>query len=414
MMNQSYPDIKAICEFIMSYGEALQYFGGTAQRIESNMTDLSKHFSLDGQFFSTPTSLQGSFKKMGDENFDYITRIIRVYPGDTHLKKISALNLITENVKENKSTVREAIQEIKCLSKDENKITLLEKVTYYGLCSSAFIVFLGGNWGDFFFSLFLGSFIGAISFLLVDKQDENLRSLVEIITSFMAIVLASFAARYFSINPGLIALASVIEYLPGLAMTMALSELANRQLASGTARFFAGIMDLLKLTFGVAIGLSLMTSLDKFLPSAHLISFNHIPLWFKWAYLPIAAFGYTLSFHAQLKDYKHIMCITFFSLIVSTTLDHYLDKLLAIVLSSFLLALFSNFLAKRFKKISQMYLLPGLLIMVPGSIGFRSLSYLFNQNTILGISELFNMMSIAMCLVAGIFLGNSFIRPSKS
>jgi len=407
-------DIKAICEFIMSYGEALQYFGGTAQRIESNMTDLSKHFCLDGQFFSTPTSLQGSFKEIGENNFDYITRIIRVYPGDTHLRKINALNLIIENVKEKKSNIIEAINEIKCLSKDENKVTCLEKVTYYGLSSSAFIVFLGGNWGDFFFSLILGSLIGGISYLLVDKQDENLRSLVEIITSFMAIVLASFAAKFFAINPGLIALASVIEYLPGLAMTMALSELANRQLASGTARFFAGIMDLLKLTFGVAIGLSLMTSLDQFLPQFQQISFNHLPVWFKWAYLPVAAFGYTLSFHAELKDYKHVVGVTFFSLIVSTTLDNYLDKLLAIVLSSFFLALFSNLLAKKFKKISQMYLLPGLLIMVPGSIGFRSLSYLFNQNTVLGISELFNMMSIAMCLVAGIFLGNSFVRPSKN
>lgn len=413
-MSQDTSDIKAICEFIMSYGEALQYFGGTAQRIESNMTDLSQHFSLEGQFFSTPTSLQGSFKKIDDNNFDYITRIIRVYPGDTHLKKINALNSITDSVKENKLTVLAAIEEIKCLFKDENKVTCLEKVTYFGLCSAAFIVFLGGNWGDFIFSLILGSIIGGISYLLVDKQDENLRSLVEIITAFMATVLASLAAKFFTINPGLIALASVIEYLPGLAMTMALSELANRQLASGTARFFAGIMDLLKLTFGVAVGVSLMNSLDQFLPHFQQINFNHLPEWFKWAYLPVAAFGYTLSFHAHLKDYKHIMGVTLFSLIVSTTLDNHLDKLLAIVLSSFLLSLFSNYLAKKFKKISQMYLLPGLLIMVPGSIGFRSLSYLFNQNTVLGISELFNMMSIAMCLVAGIFLGNSFIRPSKT
>jgi uncharacterized membrane protein YjjP (DUF1212 family) len=74
--------------------------------------------------------------------------------------------------------------------------------------------------------------------------------LCAIICSFVATLLNGYLGSCF----GAIVLASLVWFLPGITLTLAIRELATKNLMAGTARFFAAILTCIKLGFGIAIG----------------------------------------------------------------------------------------------------------------------------------------------------------------
>ena len=58
--------------------------------------------------------------------------------------------------------------------------------------------------------------------------------------------------------------------------------------------------------------------------------------------------------------------------------------------------------------------LPGLILLVPGSVGFRGINLLFEQDGINAINTSFMMLTQAFALVAGFFLANLFSKPRNS
>ena len=58
-------------------------------------------------------------------------------------------------------------------------------------------------------------------------------------------------------------------------------------------------------------------------------------------------------------------------------------------------------------------LVPGILLLVPGSIGYRSLSSLLERDTIAGIDTAFTMVLTAVSLVAGLLLAGVLVPPPR-
>ena len=66
----------------------------------------------------------------------------------------------------------------------------------------------------------------------------------------------------------------------------------------------------------------------------------------------------------------------------------------------------SNWYARLTNRPSQITLVPGLLLLVPGSVGLRSLASLLDKNVMVGVESAFHMVLIAVSLVAGILIAN--------
>jgi uncharacterized membrane protein YjjB (DUF3815 family) len=56
-------------------------------------------------------------------------------------------------------------------------------------------------------------------------------------------------------------------------------------------------------------------------------------------------------------------------------------------------------------------LVPGLLLLVPGSIGFSSLTSLLDRQTLSGVEAAFRMTLVATSLVTGLLLSNVLVQP---
>jgi uncharacterized membrane protein YjjB (DUF3815 family) len=53
-------------------------------------------------------------------------------------------------------------------------------------------------------------------------------------------------------------------------------------------------------------------------------------------------------------------------------------------------------------------------MLVPGSLGYKSISLFFYSDAIQGVGLAFQVTKIAMSLVAGLFFGNVIINPRRN
>ena len=74
----------------------------------------------------------------------------------------------------------------------------------------------------------------------------------------------------------------------------------------------------------------------------------------------------------------------------------------------------SNLFARLADRPAAIVTLPGLLILVPGSVGFRSLAAFLDNDTLGGIQTAISVFIIAVSIVVGLLLANIIVQPRKA
>ena len=57
--------------------------------------------------------------------------------------------------------------------------------------------------------------------------------------------------------------------------------------------------------------------------------------------------------------------------------------------------------------------MPAMILLVPGSLGFRGISSLLDRDTLTGIETTFAMFVVAMAIVAGLLIANAVVSPRR-
>jgi uncharacterized membrane protein YjjB (DUF3815 family) len=77
------------------------------------------------------------------------------------------------------------------------------------------------------------------------------------------------------------------------------------------------------------------------------------------------------------------------------------------------LALSANAFARYFNRPGALLRVPGLILLVPGSVGFRSLNFIFEKDVYLGLDAAFSLLVLLAALVAGLLLGNGLLPARR-
>jgi uncharacterized membrane protein YjjB (DUF3815 family) len=71
----------------------------------------------------------------------------------------------------------------------------------------------------------------------------------------------------------------------------------------------------------------------------------------------------------------------------------------------------ANMWARVTDRPTSIVLLPSIVLLVSGSIGFRGLADLASGEDDLGAGEFVDMFAVALTIAAGLLIGNTIIRP---
>jgi uncharacterized membrane protein YjjB (DUF3815 family) len=282
------------------------------------------------------------------------------------------------------------------------------------LASTAIACFLKVRVGDVLVAAFLG-LVTAITALTASRW-ESTRHVTEPLAGFVVTTLAFTIDGVLGTRTGYAtSLAGLAILLPGLTFTVALTELSTRHLASGTARLSGAIVTFLGLGFGLALGAKaggaagnalshLLPMLDGALPRTVL------PGWAEWAGLLVAPLAFTVLLSARRQDAPLIVIACAAAYITSKLAGAAVGEELGAFLGAFVVSAGSNLLARARRRVAMVTQVPGLLILVPGSIGFRSVTSLLGQEVETGIQTGFRVAIVGISLAAGILAGNVVTR----
>jgi uncharacterized membrane protein YjjP (DUF1212 family) len=399
------PDFQRRVKFILRFGKALHAAGSPAHTLEATMQEMSRMLGLKGSFISQPTAILSSFSH-GEEE---MTKIERVEPMGVNLGKLSKIDLVAREVIRNQISYEEGFQKLNDILDAPDPYGKRVHVAYFLFSAAGFMVLFGGTWGDFLGAILVGVLMGIISAL---KPRGLVGQLLEAIVAVAASLVTYLLAKLIpGLNVGVILLSSLIIFMPGIFITIAIAEIATQNLVSGTARLVGGVMILLKLTFGVFIGSKIASWFHY--PSLD-IQFSEIPTWVAYVILPVTALMSMVNFKANREDWKWVTLAGVFGYLCSKLGAHYLGPELGMFFGGTCVGAMSNIFARAMDRPSSIFQFPGIILLVPGSVGYRSMSFLFERNVVTGLDTAFMMVTLAMALVVGIFVGNILIKPRSS
>ena len=398
------PDPRAA--FVLALGRALHGAGEPTNRAEELLEDVADRLGLTAQFLITPTSIIAAF---GPEDRQR-THVIRTEPATTNLGKLAQLDRVVVKVLRGELTAEKALSALNEATAPAPIQPAIALLGGYALASACSARVLGGGWREIITAGGIGAVIGVIASLASTRT--TLQRLFEPVAAFLAAVLLALAAKATGgMSATVSTLASLIVLMPGMALTNAMTELTTRHLAAGTARLMQAFMVFLAMGFGVALGSRLVHETLGAVPVAEP---RPLAAWTIWPAVVLVAVSFSVLLSAARRDFGWILLACLVGFTSSRSAASLLGPELGMFVGAFAVGILATIVARRADQPTALIEVPGTLVLVPGSIGFRSITALLENQVVSGLETAFRVLLIAMSLVAGLLMANLVMpRPRR-
>jgi uncharacterized membrane protein YjjP (DUF1212 family) len=388
---------------ILALGRALHELGASAPRVEQAMELLARRAGLEGQFFATPTSIFAAFGVPGDQR----TSLLRVQPSGVHLAKRVDVETLLRDVLAGRIGAQAARARLAEILAAPDPYGVAVTIACFGLASAASCRFFGGGWNELAPSLGAGLLVGALAH--ATGRWRGAGRVLEALAAFsVAAATMLVAHRVRPLETYTVIVSGLIVLLPGFTLTSAMSELSLGHLASGTARLMGSLLVFLQLLFGVALGRRAIELLAPLEPSG---GGPGLPGWTLVAALVLAPLCFTVLLRARFSDAGWILASGSVAFLGARWGAELLGPELGAFLGALAVAAGSNVYARALHRPSAVPMVPGILMLVPGSIGFRSLSSFLERDVLGGVETAFRVGLVAIAIVAGLLVANVLVHP---
>ncbi|HUS31735.1 MAG TPA: threonine/serine exporter family protein [Kofleriaceae bacterium] len=402
---QGKPDEAAV-GFVMALGRALHRYGTPAHRLEDSLVKVCAGLGIAAEVFTSPTALIMSFGRPTDLR----SRMLRVDASVLDMGKLAEVDGVADDVIAHEITPEEGERRLEQIIAGKRRYGHGLSTLVHGVTAGALAVFFHGGLYDVAAAAGIGLTLGLLAQLLQRSTDQA--RVFELVGS----AFAAFAANVFSsvtphITASLVTLAALVVLLPGMSLTVAMTELATRHLIAGTARLMSAVIVLLELVVGVALG----DRAAQALVHVHQATPVALPEYANWIALAASSVALAVLVQAQVRAFGWIVAGCVVAYVGSRFGAVWLgDNQLGVLIGAFALGLLANIYARYLDRPSQVVSVPAMLVLVPGGMGFRGMASLLNQDTLTGVETLFAMFIVAIAIVAGLLIANALVSPRRS
>lgn len=396
--------------FVALLARELHRYGSPAHRLEGAMRILSQKLGLIGDFFCTPTAIFASFRPAPGKNGSEPphTVLLRLEPGEDNLEKLSQLDAILLRVLHGDLDLDKAAAEIEQAAAQPPRYGGLVTVLAFAGSSAATARFFGGGLLESAAAAAIGLAVGLLA-RFVQGRPATAR-VFEALAAAIAAFGASAAAARAEASFLVVTISALVVLMPGLTLTTAVSELAMRHLASGSARLAGALLVFLSLAVGFALGSRggelVFGSLPPHYPLPQ-------PAWTEVVALVVVAFSLAVLFRARPRDVPLFLGAATIALVSSRIGGNLLGPQLGALAGAVVVGVMSNLFARTINRPSALVQLPGLIVLVPGSLGFRSVAALLEQDTLAGVQSAFTVVLVAISLAMGLLIANAIVPPRR-
>jgi len=403
--------------FLTELARRLHQYGTTAPRLETALARSAQRLGLSAEVWSSPTAIIVSFSDLGqgEESVAQVTQVMRLPPGDVNLGRLCEADRIADAVIDGQMDLREGFHLLRKLGAPETFRAELGVIASYGLCAAMVVaLLLHSSWPDLITAGVIGVIIGLIT--VASGSRPRLAAASEAISAMVATVITIVVSAYVvPLAVKSVILGSLIVLMPGMALTTAVREISSQHLVSGVARMGGAVATLLKLTFGTVAASQLC---EAFGIEARNYALPPLPSWSDVPILILGAFSFAILFRAARRDWLVVMGAVILGYLATTWGGSISGSLpgapFGVFIGGVLLGSLSNVYARFAKQPGAVVREPGIILLVPGSVSFRSVSYLLDRDASLGVDTGLLGMTLLVSLVAGLLFGDLLVAPRRS
>lgn len=387
--------------FVLELGRALQTFGASAPTLEKALARVATRLGLEGALYATPTGFLASLRKEGHHSKTYLQRI---ETGESNLEKLAEAEDVVDLVLEGRMNVDQAREYLAWLLVKPSRYAASRVVAANALASAGMARIFGGGWREMVLSALLGLLVG-----IAVQATQARRGLGRLTPLLGGMVSALGGALLAWLVPGtsqsVVVLSGLIVLVPGLSLLVSMQELGTGNLVSGTARLAGTGLVFLLLAFGVGLGQRLggaWLSPGPVEPSA-------LPAWTLVPVLAVLPVSFVVVFQGRMRDYGWTLGASLLAWSLATVGTRFLGPEAGAGLSAWGLGAACNLYARRARRPAAVLLLPALLVVLPGSLGFRGLTMLLHQQTLEGLQAGFQALVVTLALMLGLLVANATV-----
>ena len=394
-------------QLLLALAAQLHAHGFPAHRIEGMLMAAAERLEVEAQFFTTPTSLFAAFGKQDEQR----THLIRVEPGETNLGMMAELDALANDIASGTTGAEAALARLAALPATAPRYPLWATLLGFSLVAVAVAALLDVGVLD----LGVAALVGLVTGLLAvgSGRWQGLEPILEPSAAFLASVISlSIAMMTGSTHAYATTLAGLVVLLPGLMLTTGLTELSTRHLQSGTSRLSGALVVFIGMAFGIALGgrVASWLAMPGVLPLAN----PALPAWVVYLSPPVAAGCFVVLLRAHRRDALLVVAAGIVAWASARLGARLLDEQIGGFVGAFVVAAGSNLASRYTHRSAMVTTIPGLLLLVPGSIGFQSINALLGQNAQAGVEAAFKVVLVGISLAAGVLLGTAAVPLPKA
>ncbi len=403
--------------FLLELARRLHQYGTSAPRLEMAVAGAAQRLGLAADVWSSPTAIIISFADLaqGEDGVAQTTQVMRLAPGEVNLERLCEADDIADRAIAGELDLREGFRLLRALGRPDTRREKIGLIASYGLSAASIAaLFLHSSWVDLLVAGVIGVIIGGISMLAANRPRLAVASdaICALVATAVTIVVSAFVVPL-AIKS--VVLASLIILIPGMSLTTAVREISSQHLVSGMARMGGAMSTLLKLTFGTIAATQLcgalgITARDFALPA--------LPTWTDYPALLVAAIAFAILFRAATRDWPMVIVAVIVGYLATRWGGAISGSLpgapFGVFLGGLLLGGMANIYARFARRPGAVIREPGILLLVPGSVGFRSMSFLLERDTSLGMDTGLLLLTLLVSLVAGLMFGDLLVSPRRS
>ncbi|HEY5774757.1 MAG TPA: threonine/serine exporter family protein [Xanthomonadales bacterium] len=398
--------------FLKRFARQLHMAGVPAHQFERMTTALADKLGFNLQVLSSPTSIFLSFQYQDDEedNRQIPMQLDRMHPPEINLGNTAELYDIGNGLLDGEISSAQAYEKLRNWQPKQLYPVWLQ-IICWGLTGGAVATMLSASW----VGVAAASATGALTGLLVTQAGSALReggleAIAALFSTFLVFALNRFV-------PGLdvfvIIMSSLIVLIPGLGLTIAVTELSTDHLASGSARLSGALATLLKLSLGVLIGTVIVGWFGWMPEPESAAGLAAPPVWFRWPALIASAFSFGVLFSVRKKEFHIAMLAAIVSYQVSRIGVAVGGLEFGVLLAAMTVAILSNLYGRVFKQAGALIRVPGVILLVPGTIGYHGATALLLEGGANLTDTSLLAMRLLISLVGGLLFGNTLVPPRK-
>lgn len=313
-----------------------------------------------------------------------------------------------------------ALTELDAIEKAPDMFSRSNQILFGGVTAMSSVgLFFGGSWFDVLLCFCLGTLIGFLGEVFTSNSFRRLFEIISaFIVGFVSLVCSVMFPHRFCYPA--CSIAAVVNLVQGVSITMAIVEVATRNIVTGTSRLFYSLL------ISILIGMGTIAGAEaglKLLPAIGLADYGlqvpstcqntPVPGWAWPVLLACSTIASCGKYGAGIKLMPVMLAAMWIAYGVNTGAAVLGDTVNG-VLSAFCVGVFSNMIQKIWPWFTPFVpILGGLMILVPGSMAVRGFASILNTSNddINGLTVSIRILFAGLTLGLGLFLSSLVVTP---